>query len=255
MTEAEQIDMQLSVAIISIFMRNIPLEIPHYQSLIVEKFLPEGTTHYQILSRKSHGEQIDECLRHFNCDVFVLLDIDAFPTSKEGLQSIIKIALRGELCGNMQKSAHLASERLFAAPSFMCFSKALFNRLGEPSFCPDESHDVGEVFTRIAERNGVPIHFFRPLRVVGEAKWQLDSDVPNCGPGTYFGIGTKTLNYHQYEIRKPHSHTMFLTEALRILELDGPENQMRVVESSVPSRHSGQQLCRHIFGAFFRSNR
>ena len=65
------------VAIISVFMSNLPLEIAHYQGLVVQQYMTANSDHIQLLTRRTHAEQLDQCLRTLTHDIFILLDIDA----------------------------------------------------------------------------------------------------------------------------------------------------------------------------------
>lgn len=222
----------LSIAVISIFMDNLPLSIPHYQRKVVSKFFGNRVHHYQILSSISHGEQIDRVLEKLTYDYYILLDIDAIPLSTEVLNWLVGSDEKSAVRGNMQRSNHTDGGQLFVAPSFMGFWRDTYLQCGMPSFIPSGNYDVGEAFCLTAQKKGISLDFLTPIEVIGELKWSLRTEKKEAGIGTTFGLDGQRMTFHNYEIRKRCNQQIFIEKCKS--QLDPLENNYR--EATIKDR-------------------
>lgn len=209
--------------ILSYYQDNIPAELVAAQAEIVNRMRPDSCDFVQVKAGAEHGAVIDWFLRDSDCDNYVLLDIDAIPLNQLIVPYMLHKAATGTIVGNIQRSNHLENGRhVFAAPSFMAFSRARWTELGRPSFLPTARGDVAEEVTFAAEARGVPLELFRPHRVLGDKCWALDgSDQPQYGVGTFFHCGGVEVSFHNFQIRFAQSQALFLDVCRAVLERAG----------------------------------
>lgn len=206
------------VAVISIFMENVPLSVPSYQRRVVEHFFGHRVDLYQIFTSLTHGEQIDRILHRLVYEYYLILDIDAIPLCGEVLEWLC--SSNNEIRGNMQRSNHLGSSELYVAPSFMCFSRGIFEQCDFPSFEATSECDVGEWFCRVARSRGFQLSFLSPISSIGAKQWPLLSNEKEVGIGTTFGWHGKPMSFHNYEIRKKKNQAIFIRKCKEILGED-----------------------------------
>jgi hypothetical protein len=175
---------------------------------------------HQSLIFFSHAQACDEFIRDTSYDVYVMLDIDAVPLHPEALARVIDEAIAGKLCGIIQRANHRNNDRhLYVGPAVMGVSRATLEKLGFPSFSETPRADVGEEVTYRAQEKGVPLHFFRPCKVLGPKLWPLEGDEPAFGRGTvYADEHGKPIFYHNFEIRLPEMYQLFLSVCKHVFE-------------------------------------
>jgi hypothetical protein len=205
-------DSRARSVIMSFYRDNIPSDVVSAQAEIVNRMRPETCDFMQIKADSRHGAVIDWFLGDSDYDQYFLLDIDAIPLNPMIVPYMLYKAATGSVIGNIQRSNHIQNGRhVFAAPSFMAFSRALWNELGRPSFLETSRADVGEELTFSAETLGVPLELFRPSRVLGDKCWALDgSDDPQYGVGTFFQSAGIEVSFHNFQSRFPREHALFL---------------------------------------------
>ena len=206
-------------AIFSYFEENIPQDIVAAQNEVVNRYRPMDCDFVMMKGGAGHGEAIDWFLSDSRYDNYFLLDIDAIPLNSLVIPYMLYKASLGYMTGNIQRSNHLQNGRhVFAAPSFMSLSKALWWGMGKPSFKTTQRADVAEEVTFRAEAQGVPLELFRPSRVLGEKQWALEaSDQPQYGIGTFFSFEGMEISYHNFQIRIPEAHRLFLDVCRAVL--------------------------------------
>lgn len=206
-------------AIFSYYEDNIPQDIVAAQNEVVNRYRPADCDFVLMKGGAGHGEAIDWFLSDSRYDNYFLLDIDAIPLHSLIFPYMLYKAALGYVVGNIQRSNHLENGRhVFAAPSFMALSRPVWWGMGRPSFKTTQRADVAEEVTFRAEAQGVPVELFRPSRVLGEKQWALDSaDEPQYGVGTFFGHEGVEVSYHNFQIRMPPAHALFLDVCKAVL--------------------------------------
>lgn len=124
-----------------------------------------------------HGVWIDRILNDLDADANILfVDIDCVPLNSGIVDRAFRAAEDGRLFGSAQTANHLPdSELLYAAPSFLCFSKNTWQRLGKVSMSTSAENDAAMALTRRALSDGVAIELLMPTFVCCP-KWPLGKE-------------------------------------------------------------------------------
>ncbi|MGH7744505.1 MAG: hypothetical protein ACREQ5_06745 [Candidatus Dormibacteria bacterium] len=191
--------------VISIYMDNINPKTIIKHRAVMAKYNSQGFANLYALTTKTHGETMDLIwtlpeLAKFHTIMF--LDIDAVPLCDSALSTIFAYAGDSFLVGNAQSSNHINNGRhMFAAPSALCLSRAMFERMGKPSAVPTARGDVGEEYTYCAEEllgTTDNIFLFQPLKYdhpVNRMEWETDrAPTWKLANGKEYGVGT-TFGY------------------------------------------------------------
>ncbi len=201
-----------SATIISVYMDNIDPRVVRYQHRCVEHFLPDHWTFRQYRSDESHGSAISRCMRESKDDIVVVLDIDCIPLTPAALPLLMSYAEKGILAGAIQRANHIDNDRhLYVGPFCMSFSRAVYERLGQPSFLSSKRGDVGEELTYRWQERGNGVFFLWPSHVECRV-WPLVGDA-------MFGYGTtyEDLFYHAFCIREGITKERFISRCDSIL--------------------------------------
>jgi len=157
-----------------------------------------------------HGVMLGQLQRLLPSDALCLLiDVDAFPLSRQAIQLSFVLAERHGLCGNAQRTNCISNgEHLFAGPSFCCFSQRLLGPLGDQAWRINDRSDVGE---EICWRLPLPLQevLFRPLRTRFAPIWPLEGSTPVYGVGSTFGCEGVPVSYHHFFARNLTSRLHF----------------------------------------------
>jgi hypothetical protein len=200
--------MSITAGIFSFYMDNIPVAAREAQKAVVDKFNKSKHQFFQVQTNTRHGLSMDACWhwngcqvrqefrkikQQFDFDVVMFLDIDAIPLNEDAIDSYIEQAYNGTLVGNIQRTNHLNNgQHVFVAPSAMAISVETFWTINKPSALETGRSDVAEEYTWLAQKAGVPVRFYMPLRyeeAPAEAPegWNLADGMPKYGLGTTFG--------------------------------------------------------------------
>lgn len=217
-------------------MDNIDMKTIGLQKSVVEKFNTSKCDHFQIKTIMSHGSSIDHfwnmILTDKICeyDIVLILDIDCVPLSPIAIDHYINRAAEGYLVGNIQRTGHLDNgHHVFAAPSAAAIRADKFMDLGRPSAVETPRGDVLEEYTYQAEKVGIPLDSYMPLRYDKDVTryeweknkepfWRLKDGMPNYGCGTTYGSAELgDLFYHQFQIRMPGNQELFWKKCESIL--------------------------------------
>lgn len=156
-----------------------------------------------------HGLWIDRVLNTVESDIFVFLDIDCVPLSREAIEEAINFCENGYLVGNAQVTNCIkAKHDLFCAPSFFVISRQFYESIGKPSAVNHDNNDVAQALTRAAVEREKRIKMNFPTSFQGVPQggiWRLS------GYG-YYGIGTVYDNkmYHLYQTRFAKNVDLFV---------------------------------------------
>ena len=158
----------------------------------------------------NHGMWMQRVIQQSESDVIVFVEPDWIPINKQRLLNIIKyVRLYNTFVGIAQVSNHIPPKsHIYAAPGFFAITKAIYKRLGEPSFTETRRSDTAEELCYIAEENGVQYRALMPTffeKPSSEGAWRL-----SCLG--YYGIGTvfDDTVYHLYQSRKAENIELFV---------------------------------------------
>jgi len=166
-----------------------------------------------------HGEWMDWVLQHHKLiDVFLFVDVDAFPLNKQAVDESFDKASKGFLFGNAQVSTHIDPNRLFVAPSWCALARQSWAAAGCPSARIDAHHDVGQRWSEMVQHAGVKVEVMMPARCM-KPMWKLPNGA-DYGIGTTFQSSAGAMNFHMFGISNTtFDDLQFTTEArLKLLE-------------------------------------
>jgi hypothetical protein len=207
-----------------------------YQKLVISKYNRIENCDYQFLRYNAVDQQVfpDQVIDHglneifylANYDTVLILDIDCIPLSTESLQYTFDRAESGIFIGNAQRSNHIENDKhVYPAPSCVCFTREMFERLGKPSFTPTKRGDIGEEMCYIAERENIDIEMFLPMNYETlpyqcTEPWDLSDTMPKYGIGTTFGNSAgKEMFYHLFQSRVEIFNELFFEKCKSILKM------------------------------------
>lgn len=147
----------------------------------------------------AHGVWIDGVLAGAQPDdVFLFVDIDAFPLSAAVIERAFAAAEAGRVFGVAQTANHLSDPNfLYAGPAFMCLSRRCWETIGRPSATVDATHDVAMRIGKAAVAHGVAMELLYPNFAV-IPRWRLGGKGVT-GYGTFYGEGSV---FHLFEARR-----------------------------------------------------
>lgn len=159
-----------------------------------------------------------------NYDTVLILDIDCIPLSAYALEYTFEQAEQGKLVGNIQRSNHIENNKhTYVAPSGICLTKEMYEKLGKPSFKITKRGDIGEELTYLAEEKELKIEKFLPssyeaLPFNGSKPWQLGDGQPEYGIGTTFvNDNGEEMFYHLFESRVHKFNDLFFLKCANLL--------------------------------------
>ena len=202
----------MSGLIASVYMDNVPAEVALAQSAVLDAFAPTGFEVRQVLTERSHGAALDEIMAGADADLVLILDIDCVPLTTAAIPTLAASAEAGALAGCVQRANHIDNgAHLYVGPFCMALSRALWERLGRPSFEPTGRGDVGEALTYRCEETGAPVEMLWPSRVDAPC-WDLTD-------GRQFGVNTEYEGafLHTFNIRSPDNQRRFVERCRAIL--------------------------------------
>ena len=130
----------------------------------------------QMLTGRSHAAALDEIMAGAEAELVLILDIDCVPLTRAAIPALAAKAAGGALAGCVQRANHIDNgAHLYVGAFCMAFSRALWERLGRPSFEPTPRGDVGEALTYACEDAGAPLALLWPSHVeapqLGPDRW------------------------------------------------------------------------------------
>jgi hypothetical protein len=214
----------------------IEREVLSYNEAVIKKFQPEDCTYEFLNYNAPDGEIVpDQVIDHGlyelftgrNYDTVLIIDVDCVPLSKHALEYTFTQAEKGILIGNVQRSNHIENNmHVYPAPSCICFTWDMFEKLGHPRFTPTNRGDIGEELSYIAESKNIEIELFLPREYealpYGEEKpWDLNAELPTYGIGTTFvNINGEEMFYHLFQCRVGVFNHYFYNKCRGLLGLD-----------------------------------
>jgi hypothetical protein len=215
---------------------DVDQKISHLQKKIIETFNKIPNCKYEFLMYNAKdgdvvpNQVIDYGLQELfykkNYQSVLILDIDCIPLNEEALNYIFAEAEKGKIVGNIQRSNHLQNnQHVYAAPSCICITKEMFEKLGSPSFKITNRGDIGEELTYLAEQQGIEVEMFMPstyekLPYGDEKPWDLQDNMPKYGIGTTFiNNEGKEMFYHLFQSRLNYFSDLFFLKCAKLMGL------------------------------------
>lgn len=206
-----------------------------YQKLVIDKLNTIPNCFYEYLRYNAADGVVwpdtvidyafDNLFYKRGYDTILLLDIDCIPLTSNSLLYMFEQAESGILVGNIQRANHLENnEHLYIAPSAICISRETFERLGKPSFAPNNLGDVGESLTYAAEKLDLSMEMFIPshyqkLPYQRSEPWPLSKDMPSYGIGTTFvNKKNQEMFYHLFQSSMNIHNDLFYDKCISILK-------------------------------------
>jgi len=134
-----------------------------------------------------HGLAINDYIDSIgeNWEYLVLFDIDCVPLDDKIIPESIEWALSNTgVFGVAQNANHIKDSIVYAAPSFMVFSKKTYNLLGRPSFAGNSRSDTGGELTHECIAKGYDVKLLYPTEFE-VPRWKL-TEIINFGRATTF---------------------------------------------------------------------
>ncbi|MGB9153075.1 MAG: hypothetical protein WCD70_08325 [Alphaproteobacteria bacterium] len=160
----------------------------------------------------NHGEWIDWVMaRMDDIDIFLFIDIDCVPLSRDKFAENLQKAAKGTLIGAEGAANHIDPTRSYAGAWYTYISRTTWNSLGRPSAKPTPYADICQNWTDVWRQFQAPVELIAPTHFI-TPKW----DLPNR-PMAY-GIATTYGNdcFHLFESRSGDPQP-FLDECRRII--------------------------------------
>ena len=198
--------------IASVYMDNIPAEVVAAQRQVLEALAPPDFELRQVLTGRSHAAALDEIVAGAEAELVLILDIDCVPLTRAAIPALAAKAAGGALAGCVQRANHIDNgAHLYVGPFCMALSRAMWERLGRPSFEPTGRGDVGEELTWRCEEAGAPVKLLWPSHVEAPC-WDLTE-------GRQFGVNTEYEGafLHTFNIRSPEYQQRFIDRCGAIL--------------------------------------
>lgn len=209
--------------IVTSYNRCIDPAIVYHQKIVVDKlrrgipFLPydfSGTV-------MTHGDACNKLVHRVfyeyqeGADCVLFLDVDCIPLSAEALEWTFHQAYSGKLVGNAQRSNHYQNDQhVYAAPSYMCFTRETFEGAWSPTMSFSKKYDCGELLTVNCRKARIPVHLLMPTKwdsLNEDGKlWDLADGMPKYGIGTTFAEGQREISYHLFCSRLNKYDSLFV---------------------------------------------
>jgi hypothetical protein len=201
----------MNYKIVSFVHKHLNPTIAQLQKKVFDKL---GLDLIQYYFEGTHGTAIKTFLDNETWDVVSLFDVDCIPLNKEVIDKVLQIVDDNTIYGNAQVSNAFP----YAAPSFLSFTKNLYNnsphKYFEGMFYPDENGlyveaDCSEVFVKENLRIGKKQVLSYPISAV-EKKWSYKGN--DTYPAFEYGNGTLFDNntFHSFQIRLPETQQYFI---------------------------------------------
>ncbi len=178
-----------------------------------------------------HGVMINNLLNLINEESYCLLiDIDAFPISRNSIKIAFATAFHKGVNGNIQRTNCLDNnEHIFIAESFMCFYTKKIKSIGKRAWKANKRSDVSEEISwewpELLDE-----YVFVPLSTTKKPIWPLEGNKLVYGIGTIFGFNNIKISYHHFFGRNIISQIHFCIISFSYyLKLKSRENLLRKI--------------------------
>lgn len=210
--------------------KNISIDIVFHQKQVVDKLrrgIPFFSYNYSG-SDLLHGDVCNKLVHKMfyeyqeGADCILILDIDCIPLSSETLEWTFHRAYSGSLVGNAQRSNHYDNnQHVFAAPSYLCFTRDTFEAAGSPTLSFSKKYDCSELLTVNCRKHGIPVDLLMPISYDSlneDGKlWDLADGMPKYGIGNTYSNGKDPVSYHLFCSRFNKFDNYFIRKCKEVL--------------------------------------
>lgn len=159
-----------------------------------------------------HGEWIDWVMtRNETTDVFLFIDIDCIPFSKEAVLKGIEKAANGTLFGAEGAANHIDPSRSYVGAWYAFINRKTWDMLGRPSAKETPHADVVQLWTDMWRQHKLPVELIAPT-LCEQPEWDLPGRPKAYGLGTTYGEDC----YHLFEARAG-TRGLFLQQCQKVL--------------------------------------
>jgi len=214
--------------------KNVPTEVANAQKEVFDYF---NIDLIQVDEDIRHPDFIDNILNSTQDEWYIFFDVDAIPTRKDVIEEILNNINDDTLFGMTQADNCNNLQHNYAGPSFIAFTRKLWEKVGKPSFTERQRYllngeihinekfttieeirkiggqalcDVAEEFTYRVEEKGYKLKLWQPTSS-NNKQWKLNNIM--------FGNGT-TYNdsiYHQFQIRFKEQQSEFISTCYKTI--------------------------------------
>ena len=185
----------MNARIYSLHWDNVDPAIVAAQKAVFDHF---GISIYQHrIDGINHGEWIDWVMtRTESADVFLFIDVDCIPLSKDKLAAGLKKAAGGTLFGAEGAPNHIRPLRSYVGAWYAYINRKVWDAVSRPSARPSPHVDVCQLWTDVWKDCGFPVELIAPTDCV-EPKWDLPNRPQGYGIATTYGDDC----FHLFESR------------------------------------------------------
>lgn len=185
----------MNARIYSLYWDNINPDLVAAQKAVFDHFQLAINQHR--INGFSHGEWIDWIMtRMDDVDVFLFIDIDCIPLSRDKVMARLAQAAGGTLVGAEGAANHLDPNRSYAGAWYTYINRKVWDAVLRPSAKPTPHVDVCQLWTDTWKAHNVPVELIAPTQCA-EPKWDLPGRPKAYGGATTYGEDC----FHLFEAR------------------------------------------------------
>jgi hypothetical protein len=192
--------------VVSFYHINLNPEIVRLQKKVFDKLKIDVV---QVSFLGTHGQAIKDYLESNTWDSITIFDVDCVPLDSTVIEVAINTIDDNTIYGNAQVSNSIP----YAAPSFLSFTRNLWetstHKSFEGGFYENVEADCAETFIRENQKRGINIILSYPTKV-DYPKWKYNGS--EIYPSFEYGNGTFFENntYHNFQIRLQETQEQFI---------------------------------------------
>ena len=192
--------------VVSFYHNNLNPEIVRLQKKVFDKLKINVE---QVSFLGTHGQAIKNYLESNTWDSITIFDVDCVPLDSTVIEVAINTINDNTIYGNAQVSNSIP----YAAPSFLSFTRKLWetstHKSFEGGFYENVESDCAEIFVRENQKRGININLSYPTKV-NYPKWKYSGS--ELYPSFEYGNGTFFENntYHNFQIRLQETQEQFI---------------------------------------------
>ena len=147
-----------TVSVLSFFGHNRVLDIHESQQKVFKHFGLTINTYFE--EGISHANFMNYCLKNFESDIFIFIDLDCVPLDDRIYKNIVNELISEEcIIGIEQTANHKDPNFIYAGPACFGITKEVYNKFGGVSFDGTHRSDVAQEYTYISYENNITVKF------------------------------------------------------------------------------------------------
>lgn len=204
----------MNFQIFSLYWDNVDPEIVAAQKAVFDAMGAQINQHR--INGFRHGEWMDWVMaRQEATDVFLFIDIDCIPLSKDSLIAGVQKAAAGILFGAEGAANHLDPTKTYVGAWYAFVNRHIWHALGRPTALETERTDVAQLWAESWRDRGQPVEMIAPS-ACEEPRWDLPGRPKAYGIGTTYGEHC----YHLFVAREG-TRGLFLEKCREVAEKMG----------------------------------